>query len=90
MLAGILVAAARPRRRCAGSPTPGPRFHRGCARFLLGIRTRVEGEVPRGPALVAAKHQSMFETTEIWSLILDTPATVMKSELRPTSRSGAG
>jgi 1-acyl-sn-glycerol-3-phosphate acyltransferase len=55
-------------------------FHRACARLLLGIRTRVEGEVPLGPALVAVKHQSMFETLEI-ALILDTPATVMKSEL---------
>jgi 1-acyl-sn-glycerol-3-phosphate acyltransferase len=55
-------------------------FNRFCARFLLGIRTRVEGEVPSGPALVAIKHQSMFETTEI-ALILATPATVMKSEL---------
>ncbi|HYD37818.1 MAG TPA: lysophospholipid acyltransferase family protein [Allosphingosinicella sp.] len=55
-------------------------FHRVCARSLLGIRTRVEGEVPSGAALVAVKHQSMFETLEI-ALILDTPATVMKSEL---------
>jgi len=55
-------------------------FHRACARVLLRIRSRVEGEVPRGPALVAVKHQSMFETLEL-ALILDTPATVMKSEL---------
>jgi 1-acyl-sn-glycerol-3-phosphate acyltransferase len=55
-------------------------FNRACARFLLGITSRVEGEVPRGPVLVAVKHQSMFETLEI-ALLLDTPATVMKSEL---------
>ena len=55
-------------------------FNRFCARFLLGIRTRVEGELPSGPVIVASKHQSMFETTEM-QLILDTPATVMKSEL---------
>jgi hypothetical protein len=55
-------------------------FNRWCARYILGIRTRVEGEVPKGAALVALKHQSMFETTEI-ALILDTPATVMKSDL---------
>jgi 1-acyl-sn-glycerol-3-phosphate acyltransferase len=55
-------------------------FHRACARRLLGIVTRVEGPVPSGPALVAVKHQSMFETLEV-ALILDTPATVMKSEL---------
>ena len=55
-------------------------FHRACARLLIGIRTRVEGELPAGPVLVAVKHQSMFETLEM-ALILDTPATVMKSEL---------
>lgn len=55
-------------------------FNRFCARFLLGIRTRIEGEVPSGAVIVASKHQSMFETTEM-QLILDTPATVMKSEL---------
>ena len=56
---------ARPRRRCAGVADAWAGFNRFCARFLLGIRTRVEGEVPSGPALVAVKHQSMFETTEI-------------------------
>ena len=34
-------------------------FNRSCARFLLGIRTRIEGEVPKGAVIVAAKHQSM-------------------------------
>ena len=44
--------------------------------------------MPTGAVLVASKHQSMFETTEM-QFILDTPATVMKSELAG-SRSGAG
>lgn len=56
------------------------RFHGWCVRVLLGIGTRVEGWVPAGPALVAAKHQSMFETLELITL-LDTPAMVMKHEL---------
>jgi 1-acyl-sn-glycerol-3-phosphate acyltransferase len=55
-------------------------YHRLCAAWLLGISSRVEGIPPRGPALVAAKHQSMFETIEI-VLLLDTPAVVMKREL---------
>jgi 1-acyl-sn-glycerol-3-phosphate acyltransferase len=79
VLAGILVIPfGRGAVRAVADGWAG--FNRACARFLLGIRTRVEGEVPLGPALVAIKHQSMFETTEI-ALILDTPATVMKSEL---------
>ena len=56
------------------------RFHGWCVRVLLGIRTRIEGKVPTGPALVASKHQSMFETLELITL-LDTPGVVMKHEL---------
>ncbi len=55
-------------------------FHRWCARWLLGIRTRIEGEPPTGPALVAIKHQSMYETFEI-ILMLREPAIVLKHEL---------
>jgi 1-acyl-sn-glycerol-3-phosphate acyltransferase len=56
------------------------RYHRLCARVLLGVRTRVEGTPPRGACLVACKHQSMFETLEM-ILMLDEPATVLKREL---------
>src|ERR1041384_5173984 len=56
------------------------RYHRLCARILLGVRTRVEGTPPSGPCLVACKHQSMFETLEM-ILLLDEPATVLKREL---------
>ncbi len=56
------------------------RFHRWCARHILGIATRVEGAPPVGAALVAVKHQSMYETLEI-VLMLDQPALVMKREL---------
>lgn len=56
------------------------RFHGWCVRALLRIRTRIEGKPPSGPVLVASKHQSMFETLELITL-LDTPAVVMKHEL---------
>jgi 1-acyl-sn-glycerol-3-phosphate acyltransferase len=56
------------------------RFHRLCATYILGIRTHVEGTPPRGTALVAVKHQSMYETMEI-VLMLDQPALVIKREL---------
>ena len=56
------------------------RFHRFCAGRILGIRSRVEGAVPRGAVLVAGKHQSMFETLEVVHL-LDEPAVVLKREL---------
>jgi 1-acyl-sn-glycerol-3-phosphate acyltransferase len=56
------------------------RWHRLCARYLLGIRSVVEGQLPAGPVLVAAKHQSMYETIEML-LVLNEPAVVMKREL---------
>jgi 1-acyl-sn-glycerol-3-phosphate acyltransferase len=79
VLAGIAVipVGRGPVRKVADGWS---RFNRVCARYLLGIRTKVEGNVPTSPALVAIKHQSMLETTEV-ALILDTPATVMKDEL---------
>ncbi len=55
-------------------------FHDLCTRWLLGIRTRVEGTVPPGPYLYAAKHQSMYETLELLVVIED-PAVVLKREL---------
>lgn len=51
-----------------------------CARTIMGIRVVVEGRKADGPALYAAKHQSMFETMAL-AHELGTPAIVMKQEL---------
>jgi len=56
------------------------RFHRWCARHILGISSRIEGIPPGGAVLVAVKHQSSYETMEI-ALMLDVPAMVLKREL---------
>jgi len=56
------------------------RYHRRCASAILGIHTRVEGDIPRGAVLFASKHQSMYETTDL-CVILDSPRIVMKREL---------
>lgn len=56
------------------------RFHRSCTRWILGIKVQIEGEVPDGQYLFAAKHQAMFETLDFLNL-LDTPAPVLKREL---------
>ena len=56
------------------------RAHRAIARALLGIETRVEGIVPPGQHLYAAKHQAMYETLEL-QLVLGGPAMVLKREL---------
>ena len=55
-------------------------FHRWASRALLGIDFRVEGAIPAGPVLYAAKHQSLYETFQ-FAALLDGPAIVMKREL---------
>lgn len=49
---------------------------------VLGLDYRVEGleNLPDGPVLIAAKHQSMWETMKL-HLILDDPAVILKREL---------
>ncbi|VXC94001.1 lysophospholipid acyltransferase family protein [Sphingomonas sp. 8AM] len=56
------------------------RLHRVLLRAILGIRARVEGEVPVGQYLYVAKHEAMYETLEL-QLILGSPAMVLKREL---------
>jgi len=56
------------------------RFHRGCARWLLGQKVRVEGDLPHGQYLYIVKHESMFETIDLLCLF-DRPAIAAKREL---------
>jgi 1-acyl-sn-glycerol-3-phosphate acyltransferase len=55
------------------------RFHRWCARYLLGIRVRYEGPWPNGQVFLAAKHQSTFETIDL-IVEMDAPAVIMRRE----------
>jgi 1-acyl-sn-glycerol-3-phosphate acyltransferase len=55
-------------------------LHHWLAKRVLGISTRVEGAIPPGPHLIAVKHQSVFETTEMVRLS-NLPVIVMKREL---------
>jgi 1-acyl-sn-glycerol-3-phosphate acyltransferase len=82
VVAVILAIAAIPagQRILMGVVVGWAQMHRWCASVLLGIRSRVEGQVPREPMLIASKHQSMFETVEL-VLILDNPVPVIKREL---------
>ena len=50
-----------------------------CARVVLGIRSRVEGDIGTGPMLYAVKHQSFYETCEMVRLLRG-PAVVMRHE----------
>ena len=49
-------------------------FH--LADIVLGVRSHVKGEVPRGAVLIAVKHQSMYETLEMVR-IAETPVIVI-------------
>lgn len=49
-------------------------------RTIVGARLRIEGAVPQGQLLFAAKHESYFEALEL-TRMLGSPATVMKREL---------
>jgi 1-acyl-sn-glycerol-3-phosphate acyltransferase len=55
-------------------------YHHLCVRWLLGIRTAVEGKFPTGAVIIAMKHEAMLETIEILRLI-ERPAVVFKAEL---------
>ena len=55
-------------------------FHHWLTMHLLGITPRVEGEIPKGPVLIAVKHQSMYETLEMVRLS-NLPVIVLKKEL---------
>lgn len=56
------------------------RYHRWSAVTVLGVRSRLEGVLPDGPVLFAAKHEAMYETLELEHL-LNGPAMVLKREL---------
>jgi 1-acyl-sn-glycerol-3-phosphate acyltransferase len=79
VLAGI-VALPFGRRPTLAVVLGWVRYNRWISEHVLGIRTRVEGEIPSGPFLIAAKHQSMYETLEMVRLA-NLPVIVMKREL---------
>jgi 1-acyl-sn-glycerol-3-phosphate acyltransferase len=55
-------------------------FHHAAARWVLGIRTEIDGTLPSEPVLYAIKHESMFETIDM-PRMFTLPAVVTKREL---------
>lgn len=55
-------------------------FHRFCASALLGIRLRIEGEIPQGGVLVAIRHESFYEAIDLPHMF-DQPVVFAKAEL---------
>lgn len=77
---GSALAAPFGFRAVMAGPRAWAHFHHWCVRWILGIRIRVEGEVPQTGVIAALKHESFYETTEILRLFR-VPAVVFKAEL---------
>lgn len=75
----VPVAALFGQRALIVYPVGWARFHRWCARWLLGVRARYEGPRPDGQVFFAAKHQSMFETLDL-IVEMDAPVVIMRRE----------
>ncbi len=56
------------------------RWVRWSARWMLGLRSEIRGEVPVGEVLIASKHQSFFDIILIVSVV-PRPKFIMKKEL---------
>ena len=72
----LLVAPARSRF----VPDWWSAWHRFSARWCLGIKLVVEGELPHGGQMVAARHESFFEAIDM-PRQFDYPAVFAKAEL---------
>ncbi|ANI77795.1 MULTISPECIES: lysophospholipid acyltransferase family protein [Sphingobium] len=79
VLTGLLAAWPWP-RAVPAIATAWSRFHRFCARWLLGQKVRIEGDLPQGGYLYIVKHESMFETIDLLCLF-DRPVIAAKREL---------
>jgi 1-acyl-sn-glycerol-3-phosphate acyltransferase len=79
VLAGI-VAVPFGRRPTLAVVLGWAGYNRWLSEHVLGIRTKVDGEIPNGPFLIAVKHQSMYETLEMMRLA-KLPVIVIKREL---------
>lgn len=55
-------------------------YQKFCARWILGIRVNIDGEMPNRPVLYAIKHESMFETIDMPSTFYH-PSVVAKIQL---------
>ncbi len=75
-LPGALVSRRVARFACRSYA----RYAMWCARWMLGIRTEVRGEVPTDEVMVAAKHQSFLDILMIFAA-LPRAKFIMKREL---------
>jgi 1-acyl-sn-glycerol-3-phosphate acyltransferase len=75
-----LVTTLLGRRATLATVLSWVEIHHWLTTHVLGIRIRLEGDIPAGPHLIAVKHQSMLETLEMVRLT-HLPVIVIKREL---------
>lgn len=80
IVAFAALASMGPRPLFRAAVHAWSRWHRICARVLLGQKVRIEGQVPPAPVLIALKHESFFEAIDLPTL-LETPGVFAKAEL---------
>lgn len=56
------------------------RWVRLSAHMIVGLKSEVRGEIPQGPVLICAKHQSFFDIL-IFCSVIDRPRFVMKKQI---------
>jgi 1-acyl-sn-glycerol-3-phosphate acyltransferase len=79
VLASVVAVIARPRALRPVVAKWGA-WHLWCTQTLLGIKVVLDGALPKGPVLVAVKHESIFEAIDTPRLFTD-PAVFAKQEL---------
>ena len=80
MLVLFLPALVLPPMATARGQTWWARGVLALMRGIVGLRVEIRGRPPTGAAIVAAKHQSAWDTL-IWHVLFAHPAMVMKKEL---------
>ena len=82
MAIGLLATPAlfMPRKAAVFVISRLSRFVLFLLRITAGTNYEIRGEIPKGATLVAAKHQSMWDTI-VFVALLNDPAIVLKSEL---------
>jgi len=63
-------------------------YHRICARYILGIRVKIEGSVPSGSVLIALKHESFYEAIDLPTLLPHPEGTRVPHGTRPPLQAG--
>ncbi|MGK2908673.1 MAG: lysophospholipid acyltransferase family protein [Sphingobium sp.] len=76
----VIVAAPFGPRQVQIAATRWSRFHRACARILLGQKVKIVGTVSSEPMLYVMKHESMFEAIDMLC-VFDAPMVAAKKEL---------